>query len=167
MIHRDIKPENIMFTGPDRQLLKVLDFGIAQIGDNKEGGLTTAGAVIGSAPYLAPERWRGEPGTVRSDLYALGCVLYELFTGVRPFSASGTYALMVQHVDEPPPRPTALPRDLARLLLELLAKDPAERPTGAGRWAAGWRRPPRPCGTCAGRRTPPSRPPARAGPPTG
>ncbi|WP_329567607.1 serine/threonine-protein kinase [Kitasatospora sp. NBC_01266] len=131
VIHRDIKPENIMFTGPEQQLLKVLDFGIAQIGDNKEGSLTSAGVVIGSAPYLAPERWRGEPGTVRSDLYALGCVLFELFTGARPFSSGGTYALMVQHVEEVPVRPTALPRDLAQLLLELLAKDPADRPAGA------------------------------------
>ncbi|MCX4746764.1 serine/threonine protein kinase [Kitasatospora sp. NBC_01287] len=131
VIHRDIKPENIMFTDPDHRLLKVLDFGIAQIGDNKDGGLTTAGVVIGSAPYLAPERWRGEAGTVRSDLYALGCVLFELFTGARPFTAAGTYALMVQHVEAPPVPATALPRELDRLLLDLLAKDPAARPPAA------------------------------------
>lgn len=100
VIHRDVKPENIMFTGPDQQLLKVLDFGIAQIGDNQDG-LTTEGAVIGSAPYLAPERWRGEPGTVRSDLYSVGCVLFELFTGARPFTSTSTYGLMAQHLDDP------------------------------------------------------------------
>ncbi|GAA1967566.1 hypothetical protein GCM10009738_49630 [Kitasatospora viridis] len=130
VIHRDVKPENIMFTAPDRQVLKVLDFGIAQIGDNLDG-LTTAGAVIGSAPYLAPERWRGEPGTVRSDLYAVGCVLYELLTGERPFNAGNTVALMAQHLEEPPPRPLALPAGPADLVLELLAKDPADRPADA------------------------------------
>lgn len=130
VIHRDVKPENIMFTGPDQQLLKVLDFGIAQIGDNQEA-ITTEGAVIGSAPYLAPERWRGEPGTVRSDLYSVGCVLFELFTGARPFTATSTYALMAQHLDDPPARPPALPGDLADLLLGLLAKEPADRPADA------------------------------------
>ncbi|PYC70988.1 serine/threonine protein kinase [Streptomyces tateyamensis] len=130
VIHRDVKPENIMFARPDRQLLKVLDFGIAQIGDNLDG-LTTDGVVIGSTPYLAPERWRGEPGSVRSDLYAVGCVLYELFTGARPFPADSTYNLMVQHLEEPVPHPPALPHDLAVLLRALLAKDPAERPGDA------------------------------------
>jgi serine/threonine protein kinase len=130
VIHRDVKPENIMFARPDRQLLKVLDFGIAQIGDNQDG-LTTDGVVIGSTPYLAPERWRGEPGSVRSDLYAVGCVLYELFTGARPFTATTTYSLMVQHLEEPVPHPPALPADLTALLRQLLAKDPAERPVDA------------------------------------
>ncbi|WP_051969870.1 serine/threonine-protein kinase [Kitasatospora azatica] len=130
VIHRDIKPENIMFAAPDRKLLKVLDFGIAQIGDNRDA-LTTVGSVIGSTPYLAPERWRGEPGTVRSDLYAVGCVLYEMLTGARPFTATSTYNLMVQHVDEEPPHPGALPAELADLLLALLAKDPADRPADA------------------------------------
>ncbi|MDH6143377.1 MULTISPECIES: serine/threonine-protein kinase [Kitasatospora] len=130
VIHRDVKPENIMFTAPDRSVLKVLDFGIAQIGDNRDA-LTTEGSVIGSTPYLAPERWRGEPGSVRSDLYAVGCVLYELLTGQRPFNAGNTYALMVQHLEEEPPRPPALPTGLVELITELLAKDPAGRPGSA------------------------------------
>ncbi|MFI9270408.1 protein kinase [Kitasatospora sp. NPDC052896] len=130
VIHRDVKPENIMLVGPDHAVVKVLDFGIAQIDDNRDG-LTTEGSVIGSARYLAPERWRGEPGTVRSDLYAVGCVLYELFTGGRPFTSTSQVGLMTQHLDEPPPRPAGLPAGLADLVLELLAKDPADRPTDA------------------------------------
>ncbi|MGF1429117.1 protein kinase domain-containing protein [Kitasatospora sp. LaBMicrA B282] len=130
VVHRDIKPENVMFAAADRQLLKVLDFGIAQIGDNRDG-LTTDGAVIGSAAYLAPERWHGEPGSARSDLYALGCVLWELFTGERPFTAEGTVGLMLGHVKQPLPHPGALPAELAELLAALLAKEPDDRPADA------------------------------------
>lgn len=130
VIHRDVKPENIMITGPHRELLKVLDFGIAQIGDNVDS-LTTTGSVIGSARYLAPERWAGGPGTVRSDLYAVGCVLFELFTGKRPFSATNQFALMDQHRGQPRVRPAALPLPLGDLLVELLAVDPADRPVDA------------------------------------
>ncbi|MDH6112783.1 serine/threonine protein kinase [Kitasatospora sp. MAP12-15] len=130
VIHRDVKPENIMIIGPARDMLKVLDFGIAQIGDNVDS-LTTEGSVIGSARYLAPERWRGEPGTVRSDLYALGCVLYELFTGKRPFTSTSQVGLMNQHLDQPRVRPAGLPVELGELLVELLATDPADRPVDA------------------------------------
>lgn len=130
VIHRDVKPENIMLVGTDRELVKVLDFGIAQLGDNQDG-LTTEGAVIGSVRYLAPERWRGEPGTVRSDLYAVGCVLYELFAGERPFGATSQTGLMICHLEQTPRRPTGVPAELADLILELLAKDPDGRPADA------------------------------------
>ncbi|WP_051966666.1 serine/threonine-protein kinase [Kitasatospora mediocidica] len=130
VIHRDVKPENIMLTGPGWEVVKVLDFGIAQIGDNLDP-LTTTGSVIGSTRYLAPERWSGGPGTVRSDLYALGCVLYELFTGNRPFTSTSQVGLMNQHLAHHPPRPAWLPAELGELLLALLAKDPADRPADA------------------------------------
>ncbi len=130
VVHRDVKPENIMLVGPERDVVKVLDFGIAQIGDNRDG-LTTEGSVIGSTRYLAPERWRGDPGTVRSDLYSVGCVLYELFTGQRPFTSTSAIGLMAQHLDQPPLRPAGLPAELSDLIMRLLAKDPADRPADA------------------------------------
>ncbi|MFF2081901.1 protein kinase [Kitasatospora sp. NPDC058162] len=132
MVHRDIKPDNVMIT--EDGIPKVLDFGIAQL-DTGASGLTTVGTVIGSPPYMAPERWTGGRVDGRADLYALGCVLVELFTGKRLFSGDSTPVLMYQHLNEPPPPVDPvkyrLPRQLPELLAQLLAKEPAERPADA------------------------------------
>lgn len=132
MVHRDIKPDNIMITGSGQ--LKVLDFGIAQL-DTGAGGLTTTGTIVGSPAYMAPERWTGGRVDGRADLYALGCVLVELFTGARPFGGDSTPVLMYQHLNEPPPAldpaQFGLPPQVAGLIAELLAKDPQERPADA------------------------------------
>ncbi|GAA1383146.1 hypothetical protein GCM10009639_03090 [Kitasatospora putterlickiae] len=132
MVHRDIKPENIMVT--DAGVVKVLDFGIAQL-DIGAGGLTTTGTVIGSPAYMAPERWTGGRVDGRADLYAFGCVLVELCTGARPFGGDSTPVLMYQHLNEPPPAldpaSLGLPGELAGLVAELLAKDPEGRPADA------------------------------------
>ncbi|MBP0449611.1 serine/threonine protein kinase [Kitasatospora sp. RG8] len=132
MVHRDIKPDNIMVTAAG--VLKVLDFGIAQL-DVGAGGLTTTGTVIGSPAYMAPERWTGGRVDGRADLYAFGCVLVELCTGARPFSGDSTPVLMYQHLNEPPPAldpaQFGLPDEVAALVTELLAKDPADRPADA------------------------------------
>ncbi|MER7668730.1 protein kinase [Kitasatospora sp. NPDC096128] len=132
MVHRDIKPDNVMVT--EDGIPKVLDFGIAQL-DTGASGLTTVGTVIGSPPYMAPERWNGGRVDGRADLYALGCVLVELFTGKRPFSGDSTPVLMYQHLNEPPPPVDPvkyrLPRRLPDLLAQLLAKEPADRPADA------------------------------------
>ncbi|MFJ9773343.1 protein kinase [Kitasatospora sp. NPDC101157] len=132
MVHRDIKPDNVMIT--DAGQLKVLDFGIAQL-DTGVGGLTTAGTIVGSPAYMAPERWTGGRVDGRADLYALGCVLVELFTGARPFGGDSTPVLMYQHLNEPPPAldpaQFGLPPQVAGLVAELLAKDPQERPADA------------------------------------
>ncbi|BFV57325.1 hypothetical protein KCMC57_up24290 [Kitasatospora sp. CMC57] len=129
VVHRDIKPENIMIT--DSGSAKVLDFGIARL-DGRPGGLTTVGTVIGSPVYLAPERWADGPVDGRVDLYAVGCMLYELCVGQRPFNAGTVVGLMRQHVDLDPPRPRQLapelPLPLERLILDLMAKNPADRP---------------------------------------
>ncbi|MFD0349175.1 serine/threonine-protein kinase [Kitasatospora sp. CM 4170] len=132
MVHRDIKPDNIMVTGAG--VVKVLDFGIAQL-DTGAGGLTTTGTVIGSPAYMAPERWTGGRVDGRADLYAFGCVLVELCTGARPFAGDSTPVLMYQHLNEPPPAldpaQFGLPAEVAGLVAELLAKDPADRPADA------------------------------------
>ncbi|MFD8753126.1 protein kinase [Kitasatospora sp. NPDC059577] len=132
MVHRDIKPDNVMLTGGGH--LKVLDFGIAQL-DTGAGGLTTTGTIVGSPAYMAPERWTGGRVDGRADLYALGCVLVELFTGARPFGGDSTPVLMYQHLNEAPPAldpaQFGLPPQVAGLVAELLAKDPADRPADA------------------------------------
>ncbi|MGW2396794.1 protein kinase domain-containing protein [Kitasatospora sp. NPDC001664] len=129
VVHRDIKPENIMIA--DSGTAKVLDFGIARL-DGRAAGLTTVGTVIGSPPYMAPERWTGTKVDGRSDLYSVGCILYELCVGKPPFGAEDVFVVMHGHVSDPPPRPRervpGLPAELEELILELLAKDPEQRP---------------------------------------
>ncbi|MGW6912330.1 serine/threonine-protein kinase [Kitasatospora sp. NPDC054939] len=128
VVHRDIKPENVMIT--DDGEAKVLDFGIARLMSHTSG-LTSTGSVIGSPPYLAPERWAGAKVDGRADLYSLGVVLYQLCTGRRPFTGPSPVEYMRQHVQEPPPPLRTADPALTALVLDLLAKDPADRPADA------------------------------------
>lgn len=137
VVHRDIKPENIMVCEP-LDTIKVLDFGIAKSVDEAVTSLTTTGTFVGSVAYTAPERFLGQPVDARSDLYSLGCVLTELFTGRTPFGTATTpQQVMFWHVHEQPPAPSALrpgvPLDLDRLVLDLLAKEPGQRPADAAK----------------------------------
>lgn len=138
VIHRDIKPGNIMLT-TDR-IVKITDFGIACFADDASHTLTATGKILGTGSYLAPERAVGRPAVPASDVYALGCVLYELLTGRPPFLGENTPAVVQQHVSAAPVPPDHLrpeiPRSLADHLLLLLAKDPAQRPTAEQ--VAGW-----------------------------
>lgn len=131
VIHRDIKPGNVMVT-TDRTV-KITDFGIARFADEATSTLTAAGKIIGSAAYLPPERALGRPAQLASDVYSLGCVLYELLTGRPPFTGETTLAVVQQHVDAAPVPPTQLcpdiPAPLAGYVLLMLAKDPTQRPT--------------------------------------
>lgn len=137
IVHRDVKPENI-FTVGGRAVLA--DFGIARIaGPPSPGGenLTTAGIVVGTVAYMSPEQATGGADIDgRSDLYSLGCVLYELLVGAPPFVAGSFMGVLSRHLTEAP-RPLrdhdpGLPGPIDDLLMQLLAKEPSQRPATAG-----------------------------------
>jgi eukaryotic-like serine/threonine-protein kinase len=132
VIHRDLKPGNLFVL--DSGQLKICDFGIARAVDSTTR-LTAVGHVIGTFAYMSPEQCRGERVDERSDLYSLGCVLYELLTGRLPFGAGEPLALMNLHVNVAPAAPRTIrpdiPPELDHLVMELLAKDPARRPANA------------------------------------
>jgi serine/threonine protein kinase len=136
--HRDIKPANLFLQdGPvhDGRRLKVCDFGIAR--DLGTATITDAGQAIGTPAFLAPEVWQGKPNSAKSDLYALGCVLYELLTGKPPFAVHhDRQTLMRLHLTETPRPPRGVPPRLSQLVAQMLAKDPDERPASAATIAA-------------------------------
>ncbi|MGI9064367.1 MAG: Stk1 family PASTA domain-containing Ser/Thr kinase [Pseudonocardiaceae bacterium] len=128
IIHRDVKPANIMITTAGA--VKVMDFGIARaLADG--GGITQTAAVIGTAQYLSPEQARGEQVDGRSDVYAAGCVFYELLTGSPPFTGDSPVAVAYQHVREDPKRPSDenpdIPAALDAVVLRSMSKNPANR----------------------------------------
>jgi serine/threonine-protein kinase len=114
-------------------VVKLMDFGIARI-EQADPSAAADGTVVGTPSYMSPEQATGRTLDPRSDLYAVGAVLFELFTGAQPF-AGAALEVIRQHVHEAPPRPLALrpdlPADLDRLILACLAKDPARRPRSA------------------------------------
>src|SRR5262245_6375883 len=126
IIHRDIKPSNILLT-KDNQT-KVMDFGLAK---NPESDLTESEVIMGTAKYMSPEQATGGACDIRSDLYALGVVLYELAAGQPPFVGEGATAIMYQHVHKQPVPPRqvnpAIPEEVQKLILRLLQKDPDAR----------------------------------------
>ncbi|WP_425617748.1 protein kinase [Anatilimnocola sp. NA78] len=128
LVHRDVKPANILLEkGIERAVLT--DFGLARAADDVT--LTRVGIIAGTPQYMSPEQARGEPLDGRSDLFSLGCVLYEMATGVSPFRADSLMATIRRLVDDPPPAMASLNPELPRwftLIVErLLAKDPARR----------------------------------------
>ena len=137
IIHRDLKPDNI-FLVLDREAagsarIKVLDFGIAKLAGETAGAVKTqTGAVMGTPSYMAPEQCRSA-GDVdhRTDIYALGCILFELVCGRPPFRAHSLGQLIAAHMFEPPPAPTSIvrsiPADLETVILRALAKEASDR----------------------------------------
>ncbi|MEU9331761.1 protein kinase [Streptomyces sp. NPDC048290] len=134
VVHRDLKPANAMLTRDGT--VKVLDFGMGSVVDDPDQTrLTSTGVSVGTARYMAPEQFRAERVSASADLYALGCILYELLIGRPPFSARTPYELSEQHQHEQPPRLTLvrpdLPAELVRLVDRLLEKDAELRPDNA------------------------------------
>jgi serine/threonine-protein kinase len=133
LVHRDIKPANVLLT-PDGDA-KVTDFGIARAWDDSDQ-LTRTGAVIGTATYFSPEQAQGLTADGRSDLYALGVVMYELLTGVPPFVGESPVSVAYQHVREHAPPPSDLNRNipdaLDAIVMRCLEKDPRRRYQTAG-----------------------------------
>lgn len=134
IIHRDIKPTNIIIT-PEGQA-KITDFGIAHIEDTSAHQQTQIGDILGTPSYMSPEQFEGKPVDNRSDLYSLGVILYELITGIRPFTGDHTVALFRAITQEAPVDPAkinqAIPAELSRLVMKSISKSPADRfPSGA------------------------------------
>jgi serine/threonine protein kinase len=129
LVHRDIKPGNVMITR--RGVVKVMDFGIARAMQSGVTSMTQTGMVVGTPQYLSPEQALGRGVDERSDLYSVGCLLFELLTGRLPFDADSPLAMAYQHVQETPPAPSSFNRALTpavdALVARALRKNPADR----------------------------------------
>src|SRR5256885_1834628 len=138
IIHRDIKPGNVMLTQTGQ--VKVMDFGIARALASGASTMTQTSAVIGTAQYLSPEQARGEAVDARSDVYATGCVVYELLCGHPPFVGDNPVSVAYQHVREDPRAPSESNRDVTpdvdAVVLKALAKNPLNRYQSAGEMRA-------------------------------
>ena len=144
IVHRDLKPENVMLVerNADPDFVKVLDFGVAKVPIGEAGGagpgvLTRIGTVFGTPEYIPPEQALGQPSDGRADLYSLGVMLYEMLTGVRPFTSTSKVNLVGMHLSEPPPKledrapGLGVPDALETLVSRLLKKSATDRPQRA------------------------------------
>ncbi len=138
VLHRDLKPSNLMVVSNASAApqIKILDFGVAKIiedGDSKNKQLTRTGETMGSPPYMSPEQALGPNIDKRSDLYSLGCVMFECLSGTPPFMAENVFNIMMSHANQEPPTlkeaslGNSFPNELERIVKKLLQKKPAER----------------------------------------
>jgi len=139
IVHRDLKPDNVMLQdrGRNKDVVRVLDFGIAKLRDDNRAtqqAMTQAGDMLGTPQYMAPEQIRGEAIDGRTDIYALGCMIYEMVTARLPYEAPTIMAMLSKHLLENPVPPSqrrpdlAIPPSIDQLVLGAMAKDPAARP---------------------------------------
>lgn len=141
IVHRDLKPDNIYLADHPSGgfIAKLLDFGIAKFTeDGISVGHTRTGVPIGTPLYMSPEQCRGRDVAHYSDIYSLGIIMYEMFTGRPPFAAKTVYQLVNSHVHQAPVKPSSqidFPNDLERIILWCLAKDSADRPASATKLA--------------------------------
>jgi serine/threonine-protein kinase len=132
VVHRDIKPHNMLIL-PETGELKIMDFGISRVSEMKgaAGGLTSTGVVMGTPDYMPPEQAQGKTADFRSDIYSLGVVLFEMFTGRLPFDGASAMEVVVAHIQKPAPRPRTvnptLPAELDALIVRCLEKSPERR----------------------------------------
>jgi serine/threonine-protein kinase len=135
MVHRDIKPANILIDEGGQGY--ITDFGLAK--DTQGSLLTLPGQALGSMDYMAPEQIRGEEVNAASDIYALGCVMYESLVGKPPFAEAQGMRILWAHLQDPPPDPRSVRPDLspalANTLLTALEKEAEKRPRSAGEYA--------------------------------
>ena len=135
IIHRDMKPGNVFLISRSSatDFVKVLDFGIAKVEDQSTQGLTRTGAVFGTAGYMAPEQACGDPVDARTDVYAVGCMMFELLTGRLPFPGNNFMRVLTQHMNEPPPSPREVAPDadisdeVETIILTSLSKKASDR----------------------------------------
>lgn len=128
LVHRDIKPGNLLIT-PDGRV-KITDFGIARIADQVP--LTATGQVMGTVQYLSPEQASGHPASPATDTYSLGIVAYECLAGKRPFTGESQVAIAMAQINEqPPPLPPTVPIPVQNLVMAMIAKKPADRPSSS------------------------------------
>jgi serine/threonine protein kinase len=138
IVHRDLKPTNVLLDASGNAALT--DFGIAKlVSGDQITGLTAAGTVMGTPTYMAPEQWRSEPVDARTDIYALGVIVFLMLAGRVPFSSETPHGLMYQHLDAPPPPLRAIRPDLPLavepVIRKALAKNRQDRPASAGELA--------------------------------
>ncbi len=129
IVHRDLKPSNIMLVGDDLEFVKVVDFGLARLGQENQK-ITRSGEIWGSPPYMSPEQCSGQPCDGRSDIYSLGVVMYEMVSGRDPFTSDQVVNTLLKHLNEPPPPfppHLMIPQTWQYIIFKCLEKDPANR----------------------------------------
>jgi serine/threonine-protein kinase len=136
IIHRDLKPDNIMLIdrGNERDFVKILDFGIAKVGDSNTHRLTKAGSIFGTPHYMSPEQAAGAPVAKQTDIYSLGIILYEMAAGKPPFDADNFMGILTMHMYKQPvpiraivPPPQDVPPGLEAIIMKCLSKKPELR----------------------------------------